>query len=328
MVNLDQLYQQRKSGFILNGSVAVGRYLLVGFLIACLGLSEQTSAQDLEPHRWSHLPTGQNIVGVGYIYTEADVFFSPVFKITHATSRINGLGVSAIHTFDLAGKSARFSLMLPYVSGRWEGDIDNEFQVIHRRGVGDPRLRLSVNLYGAPALKGSEFEQYRAEHATNTVVGASIAVTLPLGKYCDDCLINIGNNRWSVRPQIGVVHTRGPWSFELTGSAFMFSNNDNFVDNAVLKQKNVYALQTHVIYNFKPGLWASLSTGYGSGGRIRIDDLKTKFEVDNWVWAASLGAPIGKAQGLKLTWLSGRTQNLVGRNSDNLLLSWSMQWAN
>ena len=87
-------------------------------------------------------------------------------------------------------------------------------------------------------------------------------------------------------------------------------------------------MQAHVIYDFKPGLWASLSTGYGFGGRVHIDELKTRFEVDNWVWAASLGAPIGKNQSLKLTWLSGRTQNLVGRDSDNLLLSWSMRWVN
>ena len=129
-----------------------------------------------------------------------------------------------------------------------------------------------------------------------------------------------------MRPQIGVVHTRGPWSFELTGSAFIFTDNDSFVDNAVLKQKSVYAVQTHAIYNFKSGFWASLSTGYGTGGRIRIDQQKTEFEVDNWVWAASLGARVGKTQSLKLAWLSGRTQNLVGRDSDNLLLSWSIRW--
>jgi hypothetical protein len=106
----------------------------------------------------------------------------------------------------------------------------------------------------------------------------------------------------------------------------MFSDNDSFVDDAVLKQKNIYAVQAHVIYDFKPGYWASLSTGYGVGGRVHIDELKTRFEVDNWVWAASFGVPIGKAQSLKLTWLSGRTQNLVGRDSDNLLLSWSTRW--
>ena len=317
-----------KSGLLMNGSAGTITSFIVILLFFSLGLSGQANAQDLEPRRWSHLPAGQNIVGVGYVYTEANVFFSPVLKITNGTSRINSLGITAIHTFDMAGKSARFSLMLPYVSGRWEGDIDDELQVIHRRGVGDPRLRLSVNLYGAPALEGAEYAQYIAEHTSNTVVGASIAVTMPLGKYCDDCLINVGHNRWSVRPQIGVVHTRGPWSFELTGSAFVFTDNDSFVDDAVLKQKTVYAVQTHAIYTFRPGLWASLSTGYGTGGRIHIDQLKTKFEVDNWVWAASLGAPIGQTQSLKLTWLSGRTQNLVGRDSDNLLLSWTMRWAN
>jgi hypothetical protein len=310
----------------MNGSAGLVRNLLFILLLIGPGLPERVSAQDLEPRRWSHLPIGQNIVGMGYVYTDADIYFNPVWKITDGTSRINSLGFTAIHSFDLAGKSARFSLLLPYVSGRWDGDVDGEFRIIHRRGVGDPRLRFSVNLYGAPALKGAEFAQYRAEHATNTVVGASIAATVPLGKYCDDCLINVGNNRWSVRPQMGVVHTRGPWSFELTGSAFVFSDNDSFIDNAVLKQKTIYALQTHVIYDFKPGLWASLSTGYGVGGRISIDQQKTLFEVDNWVWAASFGFPIGKNQSVKLTWLSGRTQNLVGRDSDNLLLSWSMRW--
>ena len=310
----------------MNGSDGMVRSLLVILVLISLGLSERAGAQDLEPRRWSHLPIGQTIVGVGYGYTEANVFFSPVWKLTDGTSRINGLGVSAIHTFGLAGKSARISLLLPYLSGRWEGDMEGEFQIVHRRGGGDPRLRLSVNLYGAPALKGSEFVQYRTEHSTNTVIGASIAMTVPLGKYCDDCLINIGNNRWSVQPQLGFVHTRGPWSFELTGSAFVFTDNDSFIDNAVLKQKPIYALQTHVIYDFKPGLWVSLSTGYGVGGRISIDQQKTIFEVDNWVWAASFGFTIGKTQSLKLTWLSGRTQNLAGRDSDNLLLGWSIRW--
>jgi len=328
MNSWDWLDQTWKSEFYENGAAAVVRNLSVLLMLVCLGLPESVCAQDLEPRRWSHLPSGQNIVGVGYGYTEANVYFSPIWKITDGTSRQNNLGLSAMHTFGLAGKSARLSLLLPYVNGRWQGDVDGEFQTIHRRGAGDPRLRLSVNLYGAPVLKGPEFAQYRAEHANNTVVGASIAVTVPLGEYCDDCLINIGNNRWSVRPQIGVVHTRGPWSFELTGSAFMFTDNDSFFDNAVLKQQSIYAVQTHAIYSFKSGFWASLSTGYGKGGRVRIDQQKTEFEVDNWVWAASLGVPAGKNQSLKLAWLSGRTQNEVGRDSDNLLLSWSIRWAN
>ncbi len=300
-------------------------FLVISILLGA-GLSAEVSAQDLEPRRWSHLPIGQNIIGVGYVYTEANIFFSPVLKITDGTSRINSLGLTAIHNFEMAGKSARFSVLVPYLSGRWDGDVEGAFQTIRRDGVGDPRFRLSINLYGAPPLKGKAFAQYRAEHTISTVVGASIAMTVPLGKYCHDCLINIGNNRWSVRPQVGVVHKRGPWSFELTGSAFLFTNNYSFIDKAVLKQKPVYALQTHVIYDFPRRLWVSLSAGYGIGGGIRIDEIRTKFKVDNWVWAASFGFPIGKTQSVKLTWLSGRTQNQAGRDSDNLVLSWSLRW--
>ncbi len=72
-------------------------------MLISLGLPERVGAQDMEPRRWSHLPIGQNIAGVGYLYTEANIFFSPILKITNGTSRINSLGISAIHTFNLAG---------------------------------------------------------------------------------------------------------------------------------------------------------------------------------------------------------------------------------
>lgn len=116
---------------------------------------------------------------MGYVHTDANIFFSPVLQITDGTSRTNALALTAIHSFELAGKSARISVLVPYLSGRWDGDIDGEFQTVHRKGVGDPRLRFSVNLYGAPPLKGDAFLKYRAEHTTNTVAGASFAVTMP-----------------------------------------------------------------------------------------------------------------------------------------------------
>jgi len=303
------------------------KILPVVLLLITLALPGQAEAQDLEPRRWGYLPSGLTIVGVGYAYTDSFVYFSPFWKITDTSAEINSFGVSAIYTFDMAGKSARISFLLPYVSGRWEGTVDNEYEIVKRHGFASPRLRLSVNLYGAPALKGTEYAQYRARHATNTVVGASLAISAPLGQYDEDELINISANRWTVRPQIGMVHSRGPWSFELTGSMFLFSDNKNFVDNARLEQKTMYAAQAHMTYDFKPGLWVSLGTAYGARGRVYLDNQKTAFEVENWLWAASFGFPIGKTQSVKLTWLSGRTQNDVGRDSDNLLLSWSMRWA-
>jgi hypothetical protein len=293
--------------------------------LAAVVLPNQVKAQDLEPRRWGHLPTGMTVVGVGYAYTDSFVYFSPFWKITDTTAEINSFGVNAIYTFDMAGKSARVSFLLPYLSGRWEGNVDNVFETVKLHGFSDPRLRLSVNLYGAPALKGTEYTRYRAQHLKNTVVGASLAVTAPLGKYDREELINLSGNRWTVRPQIGVVHNRGPWSFELTGSIFLFSDNKNFIDNTRLEQKSLYSVQAHVIYDFKPGLWVSVSNAYGKRGRVYVEKKKTAFEVNNWLWAANFGFPIGKKQSVRLTWFSGRTQNDVGRDSDNLMLSWSIR---
>ena len=47
----------------------------------------------------------------------------------------------------------------------------------HVAGLGDPRLRLSVLWYGAPALTLEEFASYEAD----VIIGTSLAVTLPLG---------------------------------------------------------------------------------------------------------------------------------------------------
>ena len=56
----------------------MARILFIFVLLVSPGLSEQVNAQDLEPRRWSHLPSGLNIVGVGYVYTQADIFVGQV----------------------------------------------------------------------------------------------------------------------------------------------------------------------------------------------------------------------------------------------------------
>ena len=58
------------------------------FLI--LGLPIQCLAQELEPRRWSHLPTGKSFIGGGYVYTKGDIYFDPVLQLLHVvhTARV------------------------------------------------------------------------------------------------------------------------------------------------------------------------------------------------------------------------------------------------
>jgi len=283
-------------------------------------------AQDLEPRRWSHLPSGLNVVGVGGGRTDGDIFFDPVLRIDDATFELYGVGASYVRSFEWLGRSSRFDVIVPYASGRWEGLLDGEYASRRRRGFGDPRIRFSMQLYGAPPLTGKAFAQYRQNHPVSTVVGAALEVVLPAGEYNPDWLLNLGGNRYVLRPQIGLLHTRHNWQFEATGSVFLFQDNDEFWRGTRLEQDPLWFIQGHVIYGFKPGWWASLSTGYAYGGEATVNGVPKNNDARSSYWALSLGMPLSARQAFKLTWVVADTHVRAGSNSNALLAAWSINW--
>jgi hypothetical protein len=102
---------------------------------------------------------------------------------------------------------------------------------------------LAINLYGAPPLEGKEFAAYRAKVDVETIVGMTLVVQLPTGDYTDDNLINLGTNRFTFRPQFGVMHNRGKWSMELTGAAWLYTDNNDFFDGNELEKDPFYTLR-------------------------------------------------------------------------------------
>lgn len=266
------------------------------------------------------MPTGLNFVGVGIGHIEGDIFFDPLLLIENAEFDMEVLGLVYVHSFGLFGKSARIDVNLPYLAGRWEGTVNSELVNFRRRGLGDTRLRLSVLLYGGAAETKAEFSKSKK---SNTVVGAAISVTMPTGEYSSDRLINLGSNRWVVRPQLGVTHTRGKWSGELTGSVFLYGDNDEFWKQTELKTDPLLALQAHLIYTFRPGLWAAGGIAYGWGGEAIVNNISKNNISGNLLTALSFGYPLSRKQGIKFTLLTGRTQKSTGVDINSLIFSYS-----
>ena len=290
------------------------------------GLFETAQAQDLEPRRWSHLPVGLNVLGIGTGWTEGDTLFDPVLRIEDTTFDLYTTGIGYVRTFDLYGKTARLDATLPYAMGRWEGLLDGELTSVRRHGFADPRLRFSVNLYGAPALKGKAFAAYRGENPVNTTVGAAVTLTMPFGEYTSERLINLGSNRWIVRPQLGVLHQRLNWQFEVTGSVLLYETNHEFWQGSVREQDPLWFVQGHVIRSFKPGWWFSLSGGFAHGGRSHVNGDRKQDDARARYLALSLGMPLDSNQSLKVTYLATNTHIAQGSNTDTLVLGWSMNW--
>jgi hypothetical protein len=187
-------------------------------------------------------------------------------------------------------------------------------------------VRLAVNLLGAPPLEGQEFADYRAEIKGETIVGAGLAVQVPLGEYLDDKLINLGSNRFTIRPQLGVVHSRGRWSFELTGSAWIFTDNDDFFGGRTLEQDPFFAIQGHVVCSFRPGLWIASGFAYGRGQESSVDGDSKNDRKDDIVWGLSVGYPITRSFGVKVRYLGRRAQADTGIDSDSFSVGASYFW--
>jgi hypothetical protein len=296
----------------------------VAFLL--LLLPRPCQAQDIEPRRWSHLPIGANFAGAAYAYTTGDIYLEPELKIQDAQFDLQTIGVKYIRSFELLGKSARVDLTQPYQIGHWSGLLNGVPAKVERDGLADTSVRFAVNLLGAPPLAGKEFAAYRAKADHETIVGMGLVLQLPTGQYFDDKLINLGNNRFAIRPQLGVVHNVGKWTGELTTQAWFFTDNNDFFNGKRLEQDPIFNADAHLIYTFRPGLWLAGSFGYGAGGVTSVKGVASDNSLSNLGFGLGLGIPISRAIGVKLAYIGTRTEASTGLDSDTFTCAISVMF--
>ncbi|WJM95140.1 hypothetical protein QEP73_16310 [Pseudomonas defluvii] len=75
--------------------------------------------------------------------------------------------------------SGKFDILVPEAKLSGSALFNGEPKERNVTGLIDPRLRFSVNLYGAPAMSLAEFPRYQQD----VIIGAGLAITAPLGQY-------------------------------------------------------------------------------------------------------------------------------------------------
>jgi len=291
--------------------------------LSCSGASGLL-AQELEPRRWTHAPVGTNAAGVGYLFTDGDLKFDPALQIQNADFEMNTILGSYSRYFGLFDQTARLDVQVPYQHGRWQGLLQGVPTSIRRDGFGDPRIRMSMLLAGGPALERKEFVEYRKEHEDNTIVGLGLAVRVPLGEYMDDKLINLGENRFSFQPQLGIVQYLGPWSFELTASTFVATTNDDFFGGRRLEQDPLYALQAHVVRTFDAGWWISGGVAYGWEGEQELDGVGLNDRRRNLLYGGSIGFSLEATHSFRIGYIRQESFANVGADANIFLLTYAI----
>lgn len=300
-----------------------GGFVLRSFTTALLlATASDVAAQELEARTYANAPVGLNFVGIGYALSSGSVLVDPSLPIEDLDADLRTLLLRYTRTVDIFGKSGKIKAVLPYTQGDFEGVLSGgETRQREVSGLADARLILEVNVAGAPALGPREFADFRQK----TIVGMSLGIFMPTGQYDSNKLINLGGNRWSFRPAIGVSRAVGRWVFEAAATAWLFTDNDDFFGGATLRQDPIYELQAHAIYNIRPGFWLAVSGGFADGGRTTVDEEIRQDLQNNTRSGVVLAYPLGRRQGLVFSWSTGLATR-IGADFDSYAVGYQVMW--
>jgi Putative MetA-pathway of phenol degradation len=279
------------------------------------------TAQELEPGAYWPIPRGLNIFTVVNSFNSGDLAFDPAAPIDEANATINTTAISFTRAFSLAGRSANAGVVVPIVGGHVEGLYLGEPAEVDRFGQGDPRLRLAMNLYGAPSMTPQAFASYRQE----TIAGISLSVVPPLGQYDSSKLINLGTNRWSFKPEVGVSRTYGQWVVEGMAGIWLFTDNTDFVGGRTREQDPVAAVQAHLTFKFTRTMWLAGDANYYTGGQTTIGGRQNLDLQRNSRIGATFSTALKRQHAIRMS-VSQGAYTTIGANFTSIAFGYNYAW--
>lgn len=290
-------------------------------MILVLAVAVTAEGQDLEPRAFSQTPVGMNFAVVSVGYAEGSMLFDQGTTLEDVDGEITSVAAAYVRSLDLLGASAKASVVIPVAWGDWAGRYQGAWATASRRGLADPLAEFSVNFLGAPALKADGMRGFQQKW----VAGASLRVSVPVGQYDPDKLLNLGSHRWAVRPRVGISRKTGPWTLEAMGSVWLYADNSDFFGGAVLEQEPLWSLQFNGVHQWKSRVWVGLGVGFSRGGQTRANGVESDTYKKNTRWAAIVSVPLNYRHSLKVVYVDGlRTR--AGADFDQVSLAWSVFW--
>ena len=288
---------------------------------AALAIASRAAAQDIEPRTYSNAPIGVNFLIAGYAYTRGGLQFDSALDIDDAHLRTSNAVLGYARVFELGGASATIDAVVPYTA--LSGTATYQGDPVERNvdGFSNPMVRLCWNFYGAPALSLPEFRAWKQD----VVVGASLRVSAPWSQYDSSRLVNIGTNRWSFKPEVGISKTAGPWTLEAAAAVTFYTVNDDFYGGNKREQDPLYSTQGHVIYGFSGGSWLSVDATYFAGGRTTLNGILKADLQQNWRAGATFAMPVDKLDSIKL-YASRGVSDRTGNSFDLVGIAWQHRW--
>lgn len=306
------------------------RALAVAALAAAALGASTAGAQDLEPRAYSNTPVGLNFAVLAYAHSNGDVSTDASVPLTNGKVETNGPVLAYARSLDVFGCSGKIDAILPFVWVKGSAEVTRDLAIgfsegerVSRSvsGLGDARVRFSVNFFGAPALTLEDFPKYQQD----LLIGASLQVTAPTGRYDDGKLLNVGSNRWSFKPEIAISKSWKPFILELSAAGTFYTDNHDFFGGHDRAQNPIGSVQAHAIYSFPYSIWGAIDLTYYAGGKVVLDGVSKHDVLSNVRAGGTLALPVNRYNSIKLYGSSGVAARTGGK-FDLIGIAWQVRW--
>jgi hypothetical protein len=181
-------------------------------------------------------------------------------------------------------------------------------------GFADPGVVFVTSLIGTPRLNSNvDLLNYEPSFSMDL----ALLLSVPVGSYENDKLVNLGLNRWFGRIALPLKYHFGVFSpgymssFEITPSVYLFADNDDFNVGHTLKNEPLWQIESHLTHDFTRKFFGSLDMLYQNGFQSELDGTKLgeKLEI------GSLGFSMNYQIGDNIMIRTSYSSNVFGNNN-------------
>jgi len=282
------------------------RLLFVCFSLAVVHIPDWAYAQFTDPRNYNNTPVGLNQLELGYTYAHANSSIDTSVIVTGAELNANQGIVDYTRYFGLLHRLMWLEATVP-IAGLGGSIAGTNIQG-STAGTGDSAYQVAMLLKGGSALGAAQFENYKP----STTVGVSFTVTAPTGLYHPDKVLNLGSDRWSFKPEVGLSHPFGTdqkWELDAYVNSFFFTDNTSYHGREVLRQHPLPGVEGHLSYAFNDNVWASLDTRYSFRGITVLNDVDQENPQQNFILGSEVNLSLNPRNSLIFTFAKAVVHN-------------------
>jgi len=297
--------------------------IVVTVILSLILIKSPIIAQDLDPRAYIRIPKNTRTAVGGFTYSYGGVVTDATLPFKNLNADVQSFLISYVHSFAFFGLTSQAMVALPYSWAQVSGEVQNQTERIERSGFADARLRWTVLLHGAPAVTREEL----IKAPRKPIIGVSLNAIIPTGEFFSNKLINLGTNRFSLKPEVALSYPINQrWLVDVySGIWFFTANNSFYPGNATRTQNPLGSFQAHISYNITPRFWVALNTTYYVGGTSTVNDTLSDDRQSNARVGITTVFPVGKRNSIKLGVSKGAIVR-IGQNFTTLSLGWQTSW--